>query len=92
MKADWKSYTSEDEEKITNLDPVPKNYASFCKTLKDPGRSTSHRVSTNHTPLLVPRIRRAAQKNETSGDRDIATELLALTLLTHLDGHADRKP
>ncbi|KAJ8356514.1 hypothetical protein SKAU_G00193080 [Synaphobranchus kaupii] len=73
-KADWKGFTQEVEEKIIRLEPVPKNYKSFCMILKAAAKNTFPEASAK-TSLLAG-SEDLLKQYEATGDPDIATELL----------------
>ena len=76
-KADWKAFTDDVEEQITNLEPVPKSYTSFCNILKDTAKKHIPRGFRKvFTPCWLPESEELLKQYESTGDPDIATELL----------------
>jgi len=65
------------EEKIISLEPVHKNYKSFCMILKAAAKKYVLRgFRKNFTPYWLPESEDLLKQYEATGDPDIATELI----------------
>ena len=76
-RADCEKYIAEVETKISEVDPVSKNYTDFCKILKDAARHHITRgFHESYMPCWNPNTESLLKEYESTGLADVATSLL----------------